>query len=118
MHHGTTKADEATDDHGLAGRGERCLGRHRVEHRPGDGTAADWGVIVCVSHHTALAPFVAHLALAGRATGELVLLAVATGTVVARRALAGPPRRGWRGPAAKRARGDRVRRRPPTLAAD
>lgn len=110
--------DEADADNGLAGRGERRLGRHRVEHRHGDGTTADCGVIVCVPHHTALAPFAAHLALVGRATGEVVLVDEATGTVVARRALRGSPRRGWRGPAAKRDRRRPARQQPPTAAAD
>ncbi len=69
------------------------LGCWRVEHRTREGAAVLDERGLCFAHHRSLDPYVAQLALAGRTTGELVLVDPATGAVVARRRVA-PPRRG------------------------
>ena len=67
---------------------------YRVEHRgTHGGVLAMLGVASPGSpaHHQSLAPFAAHLRLAGRGEGVLVLIDAVTGAVVARRRVGGAP---------------------------
>ena len=60
---------------------------YRVEHRT-DHLVADLGPLEdACPHHAALAPFTSFLRLSGAVEGEVVLIDIASGRVVARRAL-------------------------------
>ena len=59
----------------------------RVEHRVGDETAVLARLVRCSHHFTEHDPYAAHLHLAGRTDGELVLVDEVTDAVVARRDL-------------------------------
>ena len=63
-------------------------GALRVEHRDG-GVATVLGRLPADAprHHATLAPFVSHLRLAGRTSGEVALVEAGTGAVLARRHL-------------------------------
>ena len=83
---------------GRAGGGPRgehpVMARYRVEHRGPHGGVL--GVLGAPSpgapaHHRTLAPFAAHLRLAGRGEGHLALVEARTGAVVARRRVGGAP---------------------------
>jgi len=71
----------------------RRIGPCRIEHRLVDETPVVLGRLdQCFGHHAELAPYDAHLRLAGRARGDVVLIDETTGEVVARRRLERPTR--------------------------
>ncbi len=70
----------------------RVAGPYRVEHQDANGQVdGTLGRLPAYApaHHATLAPFVAHLRLAGRDRGVLALVDEATSEVVARRLLGG-----------------------------
>jgi hypothetical protein len=70
---------------------------YRVEYRDAGGRVVLGHLPAGTArHHASLAPFAAHLRLAGHVTGHLALIDPATGAVVARRAVV--PRPGTRAP--------------------
>ena len=77
-----------------AAKSSACLPAYRVEHWLDQRAVADLGPLDgAFQHHSTLTPFASALRLNGVTEGEVVLLEIASGRVVARRAVTRPGQR-------------------------